>query len=50
MHENVDVVGLSGLITPSLDEMVHVQRNARAREVERWLAPNLDYEPEPVTV
>jgi 5-methyltetrahydrofolate--homocysteine methyltransferase len=28
--ENVDVVGLSGLITPSLDEMVHV-----AREMER---------------
>ena len=28
--ENVDIVGLSGLITPSLDEMVHV-----AREMER---------------
>jgi 5-methyltetrahydrofolate--homocysteine methyltransferase len=28
--ENVDVIGLSGLITPSLDEMVHV-----AREMER---------------
>jgi 5-methyltetrahydrofolate--homocysteine methyltransferase len=28
--ENVDLVGLSGLITPSLDEMVHV-----AREMER---------------
>ncbi|HEX6958185.1 MAG TPA: methionine synthase [Ferrovibrio sp.] len=28
--ENVDVVGLSGLITPSLDEMVHV-----AREMQR---------------
>ncbi|MGH9457148.1 MAG: methionine synthase [Thermoanaerobaculia bacterium] len=25
-QENVDVVGLSGLITPSLDEMVHVAR------------------------
>src|SRR5688572_28923887 len=24
--ENVDVIGLSGLITPSLDEMVHVGR------------------------
>ena len=29
-EENVDVVGLSGLITPSLDEMVHV-----AKEMER---------------
>src|SRR6202000_2450106 len=28
--ENVDMIGLSGLITPSLDEMVHV-----AREMER---------------
>jgi len=30
VRENVDIVGLSGLITPSLDEMVHV-----AREMER---------------
>ena len=30
LKENVDIVGLSGLITPSLDEMVHV-----AREMER---------------
>lgn len=29
-HENADLIGLSGLITPSLDEMVHV-----AREMER---------------
>jgi 5-methyltetrahydrofolate--homocysteine methyltransferase len=29
-RENVDIIGLSGLITPSLDEMVHV-----AREMER---------------
>ncbi len=29
-EENVDVIGLSGLITPSLDEMVHV-----AKELER---------------
>jgi 5-methyltetrahydrofolate--homocysteine methyltransferase len=29
-RENVDVIGLSGLITPSLDEMVHV-----AKELER---------------
>jgi 5-methyltetrahydrofolate--homocysteine methyltransferase len=30
VKENVDIVGLSGLITPSLDEMVHV-----AKEMER---------------
>ncbi len=30
VEENVDVIGLSGLITPSLDEMVHV-----AKEMER---------------
>jgi len=30
IKENVDVIGLSGLITPSLDEMVHV-----AKEMER---------------
>ncbi len=30
IEENVDVIGLSGLITPSLDEMVHV-----AKEMER---------------
>ncbi|KJF81112.1 methionine synthase [Photobacterium angustum] len=29
-EENVDIIGLSGLITPSLDEMVHV-----AKEIER---------------
>ena len=29
-EENADVIGLSGLITPSLDEMVHV-----AQEMER---------------
>src|SRR6202012_1803554 len=29
-EENVDIIGLSGLITPSLDEMVHV-----ASEMER---------------
>lgn len=29
-NENVDIIGLSGLITPSLDEMVHV-----AREMQR---------------
>ena len=30
LEQNVDIIGLSGLITPSLDEMVHV-----AREMER---------------
>src|SRR5690554_3642043 len=30
IRENVDIIGLSGLITPSLDEMVHV-----AREMQR---------------
>ena len=29
-EQNVDIIGLSGLITPSLDEMVHV-----AREMQR---------------
>src|SRR5204863_7637559 len=29
-EKNVDIIGLSGLITPSLDEMVHV-----AREMDR---------------
>src|SRR3970282_257534 len=29
-EKNVDIIGLSGLITPSLDEMVHV-----AKEMER---------------
>jgi 5-methyltetrahydrofolate--homocysteine methyltransferase len=26
IKENVDIVGLSGLITPSLDEMIHVAK------------------------
>jgi hypothetical protein len=30
MAEQADIIGLSGLITPSLDEMIHV-----AREMER---------------
>ena len=30
MKEKADIIGLSGLITPSLDEMIHV-----AREMER---------------
>lgn len=31
VKENVDVIGLSGLITPSLDEMVHVAREMKRR-------------------
>merc|ERR1712087_552286 len=31
IEENVDVIGLSGLITPSLDEMVHVAEQCQAR-------------------
>ena len=30
-RENVDIIGLSGLITPSLDEMVHVAREMKRR-------------------
>ena len=30
VNENADIIGLSGLITPSLDEMIHV-----AKEMER---------------
>ena len=32
IDENADIVGLSGLITPSLDEMVHVAREMKRRE------------------
>ena len=28
-EENVDIIGLSGLITPSLDEMVHVAKEMK---------------------
>src|SRR4051812_38626659 len=31
-EENVDIIGLSGLITPSLDEMVHVGREMKRNE------------------
>jgi 5-methyltetrahydrofolate--homocysteine methyltransferase len=33
-RENVDVVGLSGLITPSLDEMVHVAREMQREKLQ----------------
>src|SRR5581483_7071075 len=32
--EKVDVIGLSGLITPSLDEMVHVAREMKRQDFE----------------
>jgi 5-methyltetrahydrofolate--homocysteine methyltransferase len=35
--ENVDVIGLSGLITPSLDEMVHVAREMKRTGEQRPL-------------
>lgn len=31
MQEDVDIIGLSGLITPSLDEMVHVAKEMKRR-------------------
>ncbi|MFO7546195.1 MAG: vitamin B12 dependent-methionine synthase activation domain-containing protein [Trueperaceae bacterium] len=34
LREHVDVVGLSGLITPSLDEMVHVAREMSRRGID----------------
>ncbi len=34
-EENVDVIGLSGLITPSLDEMVHVASEMQRRDFDR---------------
>lgn len=33
IKQDVDMVGLSGLITPSLDEMVHVAREMKRREI-----------------
>ena len=35
--ENVDIIGLSGLITPSLDEMVHVAREMKRRGMQQPL-------------
>ena len=34
LAEKVDAIGLSGLITPSLDEMVHVAREMERRQIE----------------
>lgn len=33
VRENVDVIGLSGLITPSLDEMIHVAKEMQRRKL-----------------
>jgi 5-methyltetrahydrofolate--homocysteine methyltransferase len=35
--ENVDIIGLSGLITPSLDEMVHVAHEMKRRGMKQPL-------------
>jgi 5-methyltetrahydrofolate--homocysteine methyltransferase len=37
VKENVDIIGLSGLITPSLDEMVHVAREMKRRNMKQPL-------------
>ncbi len=37
VRENVDIIGLSGLITPSLDEMVHVAREMKRRNMQQPL-------------
>ncbi|MCB0714462.1 MAG: methionine synthase [Chitinophagaceae bacterium] len=36
-EENVDIIGLSGLITPSLDEMVHVAHEMQRRKMQQPL-------------
>ncbi|MDB5191097.1 MAG: metH [Segetibacter sp.] len=33
IKENVDIIGLSGLITPSLDEMVHIAHEMKRRNI-----------------
>lgn len=35
--ENVDIIGLSGLITPSLDEMVHIAKEMKRRNMNQPL-------------
>jgi 5-methyltetrahydrofolate--homocysteine methyltransferase len=37
IKEQVDIIGLSGLITPSLDEMVHVAREMKRRNMKQPL-------------
>lgn len=36
-RENVDIIGLSGLITPSLDEMVHIAKEMKRRDMKQPL-------------
>ncbi len=36
IDEKVDIVGLSGLITPSLEEMVHVAKEMERRGTENY--------------
>jgi 5-methyltetrahydrofolate--homocysteine methyltransferase len=36
-RENVDIIGLSGLITPSLDEMVHIAKEMKRRNMKQPL-------------
>ena len=36
-RENVDIIGLSGLITPSLDEMVHIAKEMKRRGMKQPL-------------
>ncbi|MDA3883526.1 MAG: methionine synthase [Bacteroidales bacterium] len=33
LEENVDIIGLSGLITPSLDEMIHIAQEMESRNM-----------------
>jgi len=35
--QNADIIGLSGLITPSLDEMVHIAKEAQRRGIDKPL-------------
>ncbi len=37
VRENVDIIGLSGLITPSLDEMVHIAKEMKRRNMKQPL-------------
>ena len=37
VRENVDIIGLSGLITPSLDEMVHIANEMQKRNMKQPL-------------
>ena len=41
VKHDVDVIGLSGLITPSLDEMIYVAKQAKKRETSLFLSVEL---------